>query len=315
MFCTNCGKKNSDDSKFCEYCGEKFTSLKGNKQNIPIQNNKDIEKTSNAFQYKKFIPKIVIGVAVVLIIYIIFAEKPFSLFIKERSINQELIAVSVVNIVCESQISDELSGGSGTIISPDGLIITNAHIIPQDEEKLLTPEEGCLVVLPDQYSGQPKEIYWAQPIVYPILSDKYDLAYLQIHDVFIDENNEVYGTYPKEFRTIFSEPDEYDKICVSSSIIKLGDSIKIYGYPLTSGGLHLTITEGIISSLPEYGLILTSAKIDEGNSGGLAVDKKGCMVGIPSAISEGKYQNLGVIISTDLILDFFDEVYKLKKQF
>lgn len=271
------------------------------------------KKVEELKHYRRLVPKIIIGVIIILVLYVIFVEKPFSFLIKERFINQDLIVISVVNILCESQFSDEVSGGSGTIITSDGLIITNAHIIPQDEESLHTPEEGCLVILPDQYSGQPKEIYWAEPIVYPTLSDQYDLAYLQIYDVFIDEDGEVYGTYPREFRTIFSESDEYDKTCISSSIVKLGDPIKIYGYPVTSGGFHLTITEGIISSLPEYGLILTSAKVDEGNSGGLAVDKKGCMVGIPSAISEGEYQNLGVIISTDLILDFSDEVYKLEE--
>jgi len=309
MYCKHCGKETKDENKFCNYCGKDF--LDKFQSSHQETKNKEVKVVFNRSVYLK----IIAGLISIIILYIIFAKTPFSFLVKEHSINQELIAVSVVNIVCESETSDELSGGSGTIISPDGLIITNAHIIPQDEENLLTPEEGCLVILPDQYSGEPKEIYWAEPIVYPILSEQYDLAYLQIYDVFIDEDGEVYGTYPKEFRTIFSELDEYDKICISSSIVKLGDPIKIYGYPVTSGGLYLTITEGVISSLPEYGLILTSAKVDEGNSGGLAVDKKGCMVGIPSSISEGKYQNLGVIISIDLILDFSDEVYKLEEQF
>lgn len=318
MFCKCCGKQIKEDLKYCTYCGDSLlektgTIEKNPKQKENIRRTERTEKVSKPLQYKKFVPKIIIGLIIIFIIYIIFAKSPFSFLIKERSIDQDLIASSVVNIVCESQISDELSGGSGTIVSSEGVIITNAHIIPQDEESLLTPEKGCLVILPDQYSGQPKEIYWAKPIVIPMLSEQYDLAYLEIYDVFIGKDGEIYGTYPKEFETIFSEPDEYDKICISSSIIKLGDPIKIYGYPLASGGLHLTITEGVISSLPEYGLILTSAKVDEGNSGGLVVDGKGCMVGIPSAISEGTYQNLGVIISTDLILDFSDEVYRLEE--
>lgn len=307
MFCKNCGKEVKEGNDFCNYCGQDLFD-KAPMQKSEIKN----KKVKISFSKLLFL-KIIIGTIGIMILYIIFAETPFSFFVKERSINQDLIASSVVNIVCESQINEELSGGSGTIISPDGIIMTNAHIIPQDEENLLVPEEGCLVILPDQYSGQPKEVYWAEPVVIPTLSEQYDLAYLQIYDVFVDEEGEIYGTYPKEFQTIFSEPDEYDKTCISSSIVKLGDPIKIYGYPLTSGGLHLTITEGVISALPEYGLILTSAKVDEGNSGGLAVDKKGCMVGIPSAISEGEFQNLGVIISIDLIWEFSDEVYKLEE--
>ena len=309
MFCTNCGKKVKEGNEFCNYCGRRLFDESLSDQ--PEIKNKEIKIAFN----KSIFLKIIVSLISIVILYIIFAKNPFSFLVKERFISQNLIASSVVNIVCESQVDDELSGGSGTIINSDGLIITNAHIIPQDEENLLTTEEGCLVILPDQYSGQPTEIYWAEPIVIPVLSDQYDLAYLQIYNVFTDEDGKIYGIYPKKFKTIFSEPNEYDKICMSSGIIKLGDPIKIYGYPSTSGGLHLTITEGVVSSLPEYGLILTSAKIGEGNSGGLAVDKRGCMVGIPSAVSEGTYQNLGVIISADLILDFSDEVYKLEKQF
>lgn len=309
MFCKNCGKEIVARTQFCKYCGIDIKAEKSDEEHIK----KDVEKPFDLSHYKRLIPKISIGVTIVLILYIIFTKTPFAFLTKDSSINQELIASSVVNIVCESRFDDELSGGSGTIITPDGLIITNAHIIPQDEKILFTPDEGCLITLPDQYSGQPKEIYWARPIVYPTLSEQYDLAYLQIYDVFTDENWETYGVYPKNFQTIFGEPDKYDKICISSSLVKLGDPIKIYGYPLTSGGLHLTVTEGIVSALPDYGLILTSAKVDEGNSGGLAADRKGCMVGIPSAISEGEYQNLGVIISTELILDFSDEISKIEE--
>lgn len=39
MFCPNCGKKISKDSKFCEYCGGKFTSSGENEKVIPIPQN------------------------------------------------------------------------------------------------------------------------------------------------------------------------------------------------------------------------------------------------------------------------------------
>lgn len=307
MYCKHCGKEGKEGNQFCNYCGDILCI-----ENPQTESQNKLDKELKLVFSKSLIFKIIAGVVAIVVLYIIFSQTPFSFLVKERSISQDLIASSVVNIICGSQFSDEITGGSGTIINSDGLIITNSHVIPQDEETLHTPEEGCLIILPDQYSGQPKEIYWAEPIVIPALSEQYDLAYLKIYDVFISENGEINGTYPKIFKTIFAEPAEYDKVCISSSIVKLGDPIRIYGYPMSSGGFNLTITDGIVSSLSGDGLILTSAKVDEGNSGGLAVDKKGCMVGIPSAISEGKYQNLGVIISTDIILEFSDEAYKLK---
>ncbi|MFA7676260.1 MAG: trypsin-like peptidase domain-containing protein, partial [Candidatus Shapirobacteria bacterium] len=87
----------------------------------------------------------------------------------------------------------------------------------------------------------------------------------------------------------------------------LGENVIIYGYPVTSGGYNLTITDGIISSLNDDGTILTSAKIDSGNSGGLAVNQNGCFVGVPSAVVNGDYQNLGVIIPQILIDEFINQ--------
>jgi S1-C subfamily serine protease len=75
--------------------------------------------------------------------------------------------------------------------------------------------------------------------------------------------------------------------------------------------MDLTVTEGIVSSIDSDGSILTSAKVDAGNSGGLAVDQRGCMVGVPSAVQEGKFQNLGVVIPTARVLEFSNAVSKL----
>jgi len=55
-------------------------------------------------------------------------------------------------------------------------------------------------------------------------------------------------------------------------------------------------------------LIVTSAKISHGNSGGLAVDRRGCMIGVPSMVSSDEAESLGVIISTELMNSFFEEV-------
>jgi len=168
MYCKHCGKETKEENKFCNYCGQKITN------EIPTQKTETKDREIRITFGKSLFLKIILGIIGIVIVYIIFAEAPFSFLIKQRSINQDLTAVSVVNIVCESQDSEELSGGSGTIVTTDGLIITNAHIIPRNEENLLTPEEGCLVILPDQYSGEPKEVYWAEPIVYPYLSEQYD---------------------------------------------------------------------------------------------------------------------------------------------
>lgn len=42
MYCSNCGKRNPEDSKFCQYCGAKFTG-----RHISKETNKPAEHTSH----------------------------------------------------------------------------------------------------------------------------------------------------------------------------------------------------------------------------------------------------------------------------
>jgi len=200
-------------------------------------------------------------------------------------------ARSVVNVLC-----DDGSGGSGTIFTEDGLILTNNHVI--------TNAAFCLVTLPDPATGHAEYIYHAQPLVVPYLSTQYDIAVLSIDSSYTDSDGKTWGDYPTSFPK-FTVPDS----CGSSTSPQLGDSIRVYGYPVTSGGYNLTVTDGIVSSFTDDSKILTSAKIDNGNSGGLAVDQSsGCFIGIPSAVESGNYQNLGVIIPKSIIKDFLDQI-------
>lgn len=261
---------------------------------------------------------IVIITSALLVFYVIFSEDtstdtPPSTSTNPSVVanyNQEEIVSSVVNIFCPSIIEgEEGTGGSGTIITDDGVILTNSHIIPQDEEYINVDERGCLVILPNSTTGQPEEMYWATPIVLPEISDTYDLAYLSIYGVYYDEETqENMGTYPRTFPAF----DDSNR-CVDENI-KLGEKVTIFGYPSLSGGYFLTVTDGLVSSFPGEGLIVTSAKISEGNSGGLAVDENGCMLGIPSMISYDETESLGVIISSDLIYEFSNEVLKYLEQ-
>lgn len=225
--------------------------------------------------------------------------------------DQQEITASVVNIFCPSTLPEkEVSGGSGTILSEDGIILTNSHIIPQDEDNVYVGEEGCLVILPDPITGQPSEAYLAQPIVIPGLSDDYDLAFMEIYSAFYDEEKGEYaGSYPRLF------PAFDDTTQCKNENVQLGEPIRVFGYPAISGGYSLTITDGVVSSFPGEGFIITSAKISYGNSGGLSIDRYGCMIGVPSMVSTDEHESLGVIISMDLVNEFIDELSKINDDF
>jgi hypothetical protein len=287
MFCIKCGNEIKEGSKYCTKCGSEFS------------HDEKIKSKSKFFTKRKLL--YIFGGLFIVAISLYFLTSFFSI----SSSNNYDVASSVVNIYCEGENDEEATGGSGTIFSEDGLVLTNAHIIPESaKDDIYIDDTLCLVVLPDPATGAPDEIYYAYPMLDENLSDEYDIAFLQIHDVFYDEEEGVYyGEFPKKF------PAYADKKQCSSDSVKLGEPVKIYGYPAISGGYALTITDGVVSSLlVDEGLIITSAKISYGNSGGLAVDQNGCMIGIPSMVTGDENESLGVIISNDLINEFIDKI-------
>lgn len=286
MFCIKCGNEIKEGSKYCTKCGSEFL------------HDEKIKSKSKFFTKRKLL--YIFGGLFIVAISLYFLTLFFS-----TSNNNYDVASSVVNIYCEGEDDEETTGGSGTIFSEDGLVLTNAHIIPESaKDDIYIDDTLCLVILPDPATGAPDEIYYAYPMLDENLSDEYDIAFLQIHDVFYDEEEGMYyGEFPKKF------PAYADKKQCSSDSVKLGEPVKIYGYPAISGGYALTITDGVVSSLlVDEGLIITSAKISYGNSGGLAVDQNGCMIGIPSMVTGDENESLGVIISNDLINEFIDKI-------
>lgn len=303
MFCKNCGVQVKSGSKFCQSCGQevkigRLTLLR-----------------ARFFEWLKDHRKGLLIFGGVILFFVLIGlydnsstnqttTSNYSTQQVSNSYNQSEIVSSVVNIFCPSTVSNEnASGGSGTIITEDGLILTNSHIIPQNKTNIHVDKTGCLVVLPDPTTGQPKDVYLAHPIVVNDLSDKYDLAYMKIYAAFYDEKKKEYaGIYPRKF------PAFDDTGRCKHENVQLGEPVRIFGYPAISGGYSLTITDGVVSSFPGEGLIVTSAKISHGNSGGLAVDRYGCMLGIPSMVSSDEAESLGVIISMQLINKFSNEV-------
>ena len=293
MFCKSCGNQINEGMVFCKKCGKI----------IEVLNTKKINKTYfNYLTKKRLIILVIILVVLVAIITLLAYFKPKPVSESDTDRKDQEIASSVVNIYCIGKTKKDTSGGSGTILTDKGLILTNAHIIPEGSGDIAS----CLVILPNPTTGSPDEIYTAYPIVIPDISEKYDLAFVEVNDVFYDhETKKAYGEYPKAFPAY-----DLNKYCKGDSL-KLGESVRIYGYPAISGGYALTITDGVVSSLmPDKGLIFTSAKISHGNSGGLAVDKYGCRIGVPAMVNGDDYESLGIIISNDLISMFIDELQR-----
>jgi hypothetical protein len=164
--------------------------------------------------------------------------------------------------------------GSGTIISPDGLILTNAHVAVGDR---FYRADRLIIALTVAEDKPPVPAYIAEVVQ----SDSaLDIAVLRI-------------TYDLSGQRI--DPSDLDLPYVQlgdSDELRLGDPITILGYP-GIGGETITLTCGEVSGFTAgtgYGnraFIKTSATIAGGNSGGLATDQNNKLIGIPTQVGAG----------------------------
>lgn len=227
--------------------------------------------------------------------------------------NRDEVFSSVVKIVCEDE--EYLYYGSGTNVDPSGYVLTNHHVIEG------APEDSCMVGFPDPLSGLVKEAYWVSIIADKDNETGHDLAYLAIEEPVFDEDGYLYGYYDKIERGGFPHFEDTDE-CLNTEML-LGEKILILGYPPLSGEA-LTVTNGLISSLySPNNYLITSAKIVSGNSGGLAIDERGCYVGVPTAVYSDKEvddEKLGEIIDAEFVFEFnkaieddLEEYYKINE--
>lgn len=206
------------------------------------------------------------------------------------------IASTVVFVECQISFSPSVRIiGSGSIWSKTR-VITNAHIL-QDfigSDTGASPSPLCSVSFPRPGDLTATLLYDADFITRKISQNGVDVGILEVKNPFKPED------------AVNPIPTLYDLGIggCSASEVSVGDKITVFGYP-AYGGSSLTITDGIISGFEDFsgGLIYkTSAKIDKGNSGGIAIlNKKQCLIGMPTWAEKGAFEGLGYIQSLDLI--------------
>ncbi len=108
-----------------------------------------------------------------------------------------------------------------------------------------------------------------------------------------------------------NSPDNYIKNLISSKTnnymvcrkiaTSVGDDIVILGYPVGGSQNDITPTEGIISGY-DGNYYITSAKMEHGNSGGVAIlVNQNCYVGMPTFVRVGDIESYGRILNVDAI--------------
>jgi len=182
----------------------------------------------------------------------------------------EDLAHAVVQIQALDFLADPVWTGSGTFISKDGLILTNAHVVDDRAE-----EYDSLAVATTVETDEPPELRYLSEIV--AVDYGLDLAIIQVTTDL--DGNDVTEEFP-----FVSTGD--------SEAVGIGDNIRILGYP-GIGGDTITFTNGVVSgftserSVEGRAWIKTDATIAGGNSGGLAVDARGRLIGVPTIVGSG----------------------------
>jgi serine protease Do len=174
-------------------------------------------------------------------------------------------------------------GGSGVILSPDGYILTNRHVV-DDAKKVW-------VTLYD------RSTYEAVSVFPDLLLD---LAVVKINA----------GGLPA------ARVGDPDKLKVGDYVIALGNPLGMS--PVDGVG---TATAGIVSKhdcsftmqgVPYYDMIQTDAAINTGNSGGPLINLEGEVVGINSAHALFA-QNVGFAIGMNTAGHVFDDLVEMGK--
>ena len=90
----------------------------------------------------------------------------------------------------------------------------------------------------------------------------------------------------------------WDGNCKSKA--ERGEKILILGYPGIGDQNDITVTDGIISGFDGI-YYVTSAKIEHGNSGGVAISvKNNCYLGIPTFVVSGELESLARILDINV---------------
>jgi serine protease Do len=169
--------------------------------------------------------------------------------------------------------------GSGTLITPNGMILTNAHVASPASMGMPELEPAALAIGLVQNEDEPPVFAYLADV---LATDGYlDLAVIQIV-ASLDGAR----LNPQSLNLPYVPLGDSD-------VVRVGDRLNIFGFP-GIGGETLTFTTGNVSGFTaedqvgNRAWIKTDATIAGGNSGGLGASDRGQIIGVPTRASAGQ---------------------------
>jgi len=196
------------------------------------------------------------------------------------------------------EVIGEAGKGSGCLVSSDGLVLTNWHVVRNFAGE---PSDPVYIAANFDLKEPPRELFRAEVLEYDV---QRDFALLKI-------DSGRYGqSLPYNYRFPFLEfgsPQE----------LRIGQPLSFLGYPGVGGTgsrASVSITRGIVSGFQhtdERFLIKTDAVIHGGNSGGAAIDAYYELLGLPTVVVGRKGTALGFVNSVSNLPSEWRRKYNL----
>jgi len=184
----------------------------------------------------------------------------------------------VRSIFGERGTQAQASAGTGAILSTNGYVITNRHVVPEGTTEVsVTLSDGT-------------ELTDVKVVGRTAATDTLDIAFLKIGDT-------------KGKKLVAAKVGDSAKVEVGEKVIAIGNALGQFQNTVTSGiisgyGRSVTAGDGEFGGDSEtlQNLFQTDAAINQGNSGGPLVNVNGEVIGINTAIAGGDAQNIGFAI-------------------
>ncbi len=173
----------------------------------------------------------------------------------------------------------EVGGGTGFIVSEDGMILTNKHVVLDTEAEY--------TVLTNDGKSYPAKVLARDPVQ--------DLAVIKISQEKTVNNQ---GNFTLTNFPVVKLGDS-DSLQIGQTVIAIGNSLGEFRNTVSVGvvsglGRSITASGGGLSETIED-VIQTDAAINQGNSGGPLLNLKGEVIGIDTAMVQGA-QSIGFAI-------------------
>lgn len=175
----------------------------------------------------------------------------------------------------EQQQPQQMTGGSGFLIAPEGLIVTNNHVIQNATQITVTLNDG---------REYPATVVGSDP--------RTDLAVIKI-----DEKN-----------LPFLKFGDSEKVKIGNWVIAIGNPFGLEA-TLTVGVVSAKGRQDL-GIAPYEDFIQTDAAINPGNSGGPLLNLQGEVIGVNTAIysRSGGYMGIGLAIPSHMVQNVIDQI-------